>query len=51
MGQEILHEQIAYYRARAQEYDKTTGDTGEPSGAFARARELLFFLEAQRPEK
>ena len=39
--QHILDEQMTYYRKRAQEYDETTGQTGEIQRAFARARELL----------
>ncbi len=41
MDQSILHEQIAYYRARAQEYDESIRETAELQGVFARARELL----------
>ncbi len=41
VDQSILHEQITYYRKLAQEYDETTGQTGELQTAFARARELL----------
>jgi trans-aconitate methyltransferase len=41
MDHDILHEQIAYYRARAQEYDETTEGTEDLKGAFARARDHL----------
>src|SRR5712691_8794067 len=41
MEHDILGEQIAYYRARAQEYDESIGGTEEPKGAFARAIHLL----------
>src|SRR5262249_2075531 len=41
MDQHILHDQIAYYRKRAQEYDETTGQTEDLQQAFARARALL----------
>ncbi len=41
MDHDILYEQIAYYRARAREYDETTGETEDLKGAFAQARELL----------
>ena len=41
MDQEILTEQIAYYRARAQEYDETTWVGGEPIDALAHAAQLL----------
>jgi trans-aconitate methyltransferase len=41
MDHDILHEQIAYYRARAQEYDESTEGTEELKGAFAQARDLL----------
>src|SRR5690348_6442412 len=41
MEDDILQEQIAYYRARAQEYDESIGLTEEPRGAFARAASLL----------
>ena len=37
----MLNEQIAYYRARAQEYDESVGGTEEPKGVFARAIQLL----------
>lgn len=38
---DILNEQIAYYRARAQEYDESVGGAEEPKEAFARAIPLL----------
>lgn len=41
MDRSILQEQIAYYRARAQEYDESTQATGDLQAAFARAQELL----------
>ncbi len=41
MEHDILQNQIAYYRARAQEYDETTEGVEELNGAFARARDLL----------
>jgi trans-aconitate methyltransferase len=41
MDQRIFQEQLAYYRARAQEYDESTRETAELQGVFARARELL----------
>ena len=41
MDHDVLHEQIAYYRARAQEYDETTEGTEDLKGAFARARDHL----------
>jgi ubiquinone/menaquinone biosynthesis C-methylase UbiE len=41
MEQHILRNQITYYRMRAQEYDKTTGQTEELQRAFARAMDLL----------
>src|SRR6266852_5534654 len=41
MEHDILNEQITYYRARAQEYDESIGETGEPQGAFASAAHLL----------
>ena len=41
MNNDILNEQIAYYRARAQEYDKSTGKTEELKEASAHARDLL----------
>ena len=41
MDQSILHKQLAYYRARAQEYDESTRETAELQGVFAHARELL----------
>src|SRR5260370_37942501 len=41
MDQRIFHEQLAYYRARAQEYDESTRETAELQGVFAHARELL----------
>ena len=41
MEHDILNEQIAYYRARAREYDESVGETGEPKGVFARAMHLL----------
>lgn len=41
MDQDILQEQIAYYRARAQEYDESVGWSGELEGAFASAERLL----------
>lgn len=37
----MLNEQIAYYRARAQEYDESIGATEDPQGAFAEAMDLL----------
>lgn len=41
MDHDVLHKQIAYYRARAQEYDETTEGTEDLKGAFARARDHL----------
>src|SRR5258708_13423121 len=41
MKYDMLNEQIAYYRARAQEYDESVGGTEEAKGAFARAIQLL----------
>lgn len=41
MEHDILHEQLAYYRAEAQEYDEVTGGSQELRGAFALARDLL----------
>lgn len=41
MDHDILHEQLAYYRAEAQEYDEVTGGNKELRGAFALARDLL----------
>jgi len=41
MDQSILREQIAYYRARAHEYDESTGETAELKEVFAHARDLL----------
>lgn len=41
MDQDILDEQMTYYRKRAQEYNETTGQTEDLQRAFARARELL----------
>jgi trans-aconitate methyltransferase len=41
MDQHILHDQMTYYRKRAQEYDETTSQTEDVQRAFARARELL----------
>jgi trans-aconitate methyltransferase len=41
MDHSILYEQLAYYRARAQEYDESTRETAELKGVFARARDLL----------
>jgi demethylmenaquinone methyltransferase/2-methoxy-6-polyprenyl-1,4-benzoquinol methylase len=41
MDHDILHEQMSYYRARAQEYDASTRETAEWKGVFARARDLL----------
>jgi ubiquinone/menaquinone biosynthesis C-methylase UbiE len=41
MEDDVLTEQIAYYRARAQEYDESLGSTQEPQGAFAQAIHLL----------
>jgi len=38
---DILHEQLAYYRARAQEYDESIEAAWEFKGAFALARRLL----------
>ena len=32
MKYDMLNEQIAYYRARAQEYDESVGGTEEPKG-------------------
>jgi ubiquinone/menaquinone biosynthesis C-methylase UbiE len=37
----MLNEQIAYYRARAKEYDQSIGATEEPQEAFAKAAGLL----------
>jgi demethylmenaquinone methyltransferase/2-methoxy-6-polyprenyl-1,4-benzoquinol methylase len=44
MDRHILDDQIAYYRKIAQQYDEVSGQTGEPQGAFAQARELLLQL-------
>jgi trans-aconitate methyltransferase len=41
MDHSILAEQIAYYRARAQEYDETTGAGGQQIPAFKLAAQLL----------
>ena len=41
MEHDILNEQIAYYRARAQEYDESVREGGEPSETFARVTHLL----------
>ncbi len=41
MKHNILNEQIAYYRARAQEYDESIGGTEEPKGELASAMHLL----------
>lgn len=41
MEHDILNEQTAYYRVRAQEYDESVGESGEPRGVFARAIYLL----------
>ena len=41
MKHDMLNEQIAYYRARAQEYDESVGGTEEAKGTFARAIQLL----------
>jgi demethylmenaquinone methyltransferase/2-methoxy-6-polyprenyl-1,4-benzoquinol methylase len=41
MDRDILDEQIAYYRARAIEYDRSIDAASEFKGAFARAHQLL----------
>jgi len=41
MDTDILNEQMAYYRAQAQEYDEVTENAEELKEAYARARELL----------
>ena len=41
MEQNILDDQMTYYRKMAPEYDETTGQTEELQRTFARARELL----------
>lgn len=44
MDHNILHEQIAYYRERAPEYDESLGEMEGLSEAFALARDLLHRL-------
>jgi demethylmenaquinone methyltransferase/2-methoxy-6-polyprenyl-1,4-benzoquinol methylase len=44
MEHNVLDEQIAYYRARAQEYDESIAAAEVLQGAFARARDLLWQL-------
>jgi len=44
MDHDIRHEQIAYYRAQAQEYDESAERSEELKGAFALARDLLMQL-------
>jgi len=44
MDHDIRHEQIAYYRAQAQEYDESAERYEELKGAFALARDLLMQL-------
>jgi demethylmenaquinone methyltransferase/2-methoxy-6-polyprenyl-1,4-benzoquinol methylase len=41
MEDSILHEQIAYYRARAQEYDEVVEGSEDLKGVVTKARELL----------
>ena len=41
MHDSVLHEQIAYYRARAHEYDASLGVTEEPQGVFSAGIDLL----------
>jgi len=41
VDQQILDEQMTYYRKMAQEYDETTGQTEDVQRAFAQARDLL----------
>lgn len=44
MEHDILYEQIAYYCARAQEYDASIETAEELQGAFAQAKDLLWQL-------
>jgi len=44
MDHDIRHEQIAYYRVQAQEYDESAERCEELKGAFALARDLLMQL-------
>jgi demethylmenaquinone methyltransferase/2-methoxy-6-polyprenyl-1,4-benzoquinol methylase len=44
MERNTLYEQIAYYRARAQEYDESLAAAEDLQGTFALARELLWQL-------
>jgi len=44
MQRDVLCEQIAYYRARAPEYDASVAADGDVQGAFALARNLLWQL-------
>ena len=41
MDHDIRHEQIAYYRAQAQEYDELAERSEELKGTFALAKDLL----------
>jgi hypothetical protein len=42
MKYDMLNEQIAYYRARAQEYDESVGGTEEAKGTFISALRVRF---------
>ncbi|HEY1352711.1 MAG TPA: class I SAM-dependent methyltransferase [Ktedonobacteraceae bacterium] len=48
MERDVFDEQIAYYRARAPEYDEAIADAAVLQGAFAQARDLLWQLGPYR---